>query len=54
MVYVPGSFAVVVLRSIEIRPSRSFKIRWGCVPPGGFVLCFDCSAWANLFYGFTA
>jgi len=30
------------------------KLRQVCVPPRRFVLCFDCSAWASLFYGFTA
>jgi len=54
MVYVSGSFAVVILSSIEVSSALAFKIPQACVPPGRFVLCFDCSAWASQFYGFTA
>jgi len=54
MIYIPGGFAIVVFSSIEVSSTLSFKVRQGCVLPRGFVLCFDCSAWASPFYGLTA
>jgi len=54
MVYVPESFSVVVLSSIEVSSALAFKIRQGCVKPERLVLCFGCSDRTSLFYGFTA
>jgi len=45
------SFVFVVL---EVSSALAFKICHGCVPPRRFLLCFHCSVWASLFYGFTA
>jgi len=49
MVYVPRSFAVVVLSSNEVISALAFKIRQVCVRTRRLVLCFDCSAWTSLF-----
>jgi len=53
MIYVPGGYAVFVLSSIEVISLPAFKIARVCSTKR-LVLCFQCSAWASLFYGFTA
>jgi len=54
MMFGSGPSAVVVFSSIKVSSALPVKVRQGCAPPGRFVLCFHCSAWARPFYGLTA